>query len=264
MSDGAPIHACPRCDAQLRLASEPPAGAFRLRCPNCGEVFTVGAAPVAPLPPPPPAASPRSPANATPGGYGPAWVCEPRADFAGRLADGLRAVGFIPEIIAGANSAAGSAPPRLAFVSAYHIASGNGIWLRLLSTVPRPRLVLLGEIHSARRYHRPPDGLYGADAYFEEPADPSHYESALRECLGLSPPAAAAVEDDAGAMTLARELFTEMLLDQSAALGAMDSAAARAHCAPEMASRRAMLEQTFPGRGPLIDSLFESYLRLKG
>ena len=252
------IHTCTACGAQLRTAAPPPPGPFRLACPSCKAIFLVEPpsdrhASAASLTAPDTSASP----------YGEVWVCEPRESFAVRLAGALKKIGFAPTVITGPNEPAGAAYPKLALVSSFYLALPDGLWGRQQRAEPRPRLILLGEIHNANRYHRNPDRLYGADAYLEELPDDARLETALRERLGLRAPGPAPGAEDPAALKLAREMFSEIIMQSSDILGSLDAAGAAAHCAPEIERNRRHLEERFPGSGGLIVAMFNDYLRLK-
>ena len=252
------IHTCTACGAQLRTAQPPPPGPFRLACPSCKAVFLVE---------PPAVEHAAAPALATSTSidspYGGVWVCEPRESFAQRLAHALQKIGFAPTVITGPNAPAGEPFPKLALVSSFYLAMPDGLWGRLQNAEPRPRLILLGEIHNANRYHRTPDQLYGADAYLEELPDDARLETALRERLGLRAPEPPPGGDDPAALKLAREMFSDLIMQNSDALSALDAAGAAAHCAEEVERGRFHLEGRYPGAGGLIVAMFNDYLRLK-
>ncbi len=255
---GSAVYTCTACGAQLRTAQPPPPGSFRLACPSCKAVFlvepAVQAGQIAPA-----LAAPTS--SASP--YGGVWVCEPREDFAGRLARALHKIGFEPTVITGPNEPSGMPIPRLALVSSFYLAMPDGLWGRLQSAEPRPRLILLGEIHNANRYHRTPDRLYGADAYLEELPDDARLETALRERLGLRAPDPPPDGDDPAALKLAREMFSDLIMQNSDTLSGLDAGGAAIHCADEVERGRRHLEERFPGAGGLIVAMFNDYLRLK-
>jgi hypothetical protein len=254
---------CPGCAALLQPAQPLPRGDFRLACPACGRIFQVNATPEElpeALAEELPRAEPvRPPA---PEGYGEAWICEPRLEFSRRLDRALSRIGFKPYVIHNGDDPGERELPRLALVSSLLLAQPGGLWQRLTSASPRPRLVLLGEIHNLRRYHRSPVQLYGADAYLEELEDDAQLETALREQIGLSAPPPEPV-DNAAAVTLARQLFSDIILQHSDALSAMDGAAAREFCAGEMDYGRQLLDGRYPGCGGLLETIFNDYLRLK-
>lgn len=251
---------CPQCQAVLQPAMAPPEGDFRLACPLCAHVFQVSGTPETPeeLPEAEPVASPEPEQP----GYGEAWICEPRAAFSSRLSQALSRIGFAPHIMHNGSDSLGRALPKLALVSSYFLAEPGGLWQRLTSASPRPRLVLLGEIHNIRRYHRDPANLYGADAYLEELEGDEPLETALREQLGLSSPPAEP-QDNAAAMTLARQLFSDLIMQHSEALSPLDGAGARDYCAADLDYNRQLLEMRYPGNGALLEGIFNDYLRLK-
>jgi hypothetical protein len=252
---------CPQCQAVLQPAMAPPAGDFRLACPVCAHVFQVSGTPESPeeLPEAEPVASPEPEQS----GYGEAWIYEPRAAFSGRLSQALRNIGFAPRIMNNGGDPPGGALPKLALVSSYFLAEPGGLWQRLTSASPRPRLVLLGEIHNIHRYRRNPAQLYGADAYLEELERDDQLETALREQLGLSTPPPEPFLDNAAAMTLARQLFSDLIMQHSESLSALDGAGARDYCAADLDYNRQLLDQRYPGAGPLLEGIFNDYLRLK-
>jgi hypothetical protein len=260
--NGTPFQiSCPSCRSVLQPAEAPPTGDFRLACPVCAHVFQVSATPETPEELP--EAEPVAPPEPEAAGYGEAWICEPRAEFSARLDKALRNIGFIPRIVKnGGELAPGQSYPKLALVSSYLLAEPGGLWQRLTTATPRPRLVLLGEIHNIHRYRRNPAQLYGADAYLEELEEDGPLETALREQLGLSAPAAEPQASPA-AMTLARQLFSDLIMQHSESLSAMDGPAAREFCAADLAYNRQLLEQRYPGNGPLLEGIFNDYLRLK-
>ena len=252
------VYTCTACSSQLRTSQPPPPGPFRLACPSCKAVFLIQP-PAALLPPAPAFNAPAS--SESP--YGTVWVCEPRESFALRLAQALHKIGFAPTVITGPNAPAGAPLPKLALVSSFYIAMPDGLWGRLQNAEPRPRLILLGEIHNPNRYHRNPDRLYGADAYLEELPDDARLETALRERLGLRAPEPPPGGDDPAALKLAREMFSDLIMQNSDALSGLDAAGAAVHCAEEIERGRCHLEERFPGAGGLIVAMFNDYLRLK-
>jgi predicted Zn finger-like uncharacterized protein len=186
------IAACPRCAARYRIEKEKLRGdGVRLRCAKCDAVFRVR----------PPAedevevvaAAVEAPRAAAPRIEAPAVVAPSAAEAPTDLAAELVLIGIpSPETAKRLETALASWGLRAAVV-----ADGVEAMLEIQRKLPRaavlsaalPRMygfqvceivkrneslssisvVLVGSIHNQDRYRRPPEELYGADAYVEEP-----------------------------------------------------------------------------------------------
>jgi predicted Zn finger-like uncharacterized protein len=186
------IAACPRCAARYRIEKEKLRGdGVRLRCAKCDAVFRVR----------PPAedevevvaAAVEAPRAAAPRIEAPAVVAPSAAEAPTDLAAELVLIGIpSPETAKRLATALASWGLRAAVV-----ADGVEAMLEIQRKLPRaavlsaalPRMygfqvceivkrneslssisvVLVGSIHNQDRYRRPPEELYGADAYVEEP-----------------------------------------------------------------------------------------------
>jgi len=174
------IAACPECGARYRIdpAKLPAAGA-RLRCSRCQAVFRVApeaaAAEARPVATSAPQASP--PAGRREPGRGAAeievLVAHPESAFAKGICDALGGWGLragyaqdgveailqiqraLPRIVV-----LDAALPKMFGFEVCELMKRN----EQLRSIP---VVLVGAIHDRERYRRPPQDLYGADAYVE-------------------------------------------------------------------------------------------------
>ena len=209
------IAACPRCAARYRIEKEKlrPEG-VKLRCSRCQAVFrvrppneeadpaadVVGAdatavapaptrrvAPVevAPAPGPAPAAAPAADATGDL-----VLVALPDAELAKRTEETLRSWGLRTACVSDGVEAILEIQrqlPRAALLSA---ALPRMYGFQICELMKRNEslreigVVLIGSIHHPDRYRRPPNELYGADVYVEEPDLPDGLRPAL-ERLGL-------------------------------------------------------------------------------
>ena len=224
------IAACPRCAARYRIEKEKlRAEGVKLRCSRCQAVFRVRSpeatdvdttAAVAPPtrhvePAPEPAPPPLDAAADL------VLVALPDAALAKRTEEALRSWGLRTASVSDGVEAMLEIQrqlPRAALLSA---ALPRMYGFQICELVKRNDslreigVVLIGSIHHPDRYRRPPNELYGADAYVEEPDLPDALRPAL-ERLGLgtrhtpapaapaerrasraASPAAAPVRDDA-------------------------------------------------------------------
>ncbi len=167
------IAACPKCGSRYRIEREriEPAGA-RLRCSRCEVVFRVrppseGVAPAA-VP-----SAPRAPEKRAPGPR--MLVATPNADLGKETCAALERWGFETALVHDGVEAMLEVQrqlPRAIVVNA-NLPGMYGFQIcemvKRNESLRRIHVVLIGAIHAADRYRRPPDDLYGADAYLEEP-----------------------------------------------------------------------------------------------
>lgn len=163
------IASCPKCAARYRIEREriEPAGA-RLRCSRCQVVFRVR--PPGNAPPPAPA-SPQ-PKQAT----GPrVLLATPNEDVAKETRAALERWGFEAVVVHDGVEALLEIQrqlPRAVIVNA-DLPGMYGFeiceMVKRNESLRAIHAVLIGAIHAPERYRRPPDELYGADAYLEEP-----------------------------------------------------------------------------------------------
>jgi predicted Zn finger-like uncharacterized protein len=177
------IAGCPTCAARYRIdtAKLRPEGA-RLRCSRCETVFRVQPTPESPAtakPAPAPAAKP-APAPATKPAPAEATdpartvlVAHPEVALGKAVADALRSWGLSPLLVHDGVEALlqiqrtlpravvlDAALPKMFGFQVCEVMKRN----EQLRAIP---VVLIGAIHRADRYRRPPEEIYGADAYLE-------------------------------------------------------------------------------------------------
>ena len=110
----------------------------------------------------------------------------------------LKARGFEVSVTSSGEDAVGWAlarPPQILFVGAMldDILGFEVIErLRMTESCASARMVLIGAIYRAYRFHASPKNLYGADAYIEEGIVEEDLDSVLRELLEVRPSAATA------------------------------------------------------------------------
>lgn len=205
------IAACPRCAARYRIEKEKlrPEG-VKLRCSRCQAVFrvrppneaadpaadVVGADATAVAPPPArqaaaaeaaPVLAPASEAEAT-GDL--VLVALPDAELAKRTEETLRSWGLRTAYVNDGVEAMLEIQRQLPRVALLSAALPRMFGFQICELVKRNEslretgVVLIGSVHHPDRYRRPPNELYGADAYVEEPDLPEGLRPAL-ERLGL-------------------------------------------------------------------------------
>ena len=211
------IAACPRCAARYRIEKEKlrPDG-VRLRCAKCDAVFRVrppdeagsdaplrAEVPVAePAPPRPSPAAKAAPSRAAaPPAREPVARPEaeegdlvligmPDADAGKDLEEALRGWGMRATVVSDGVEAILEIQRKLPRVAVLSAALPRMYGFQICELVKRNeslraiRVVLVGSIHHPDRYRRPPEELYGADAYVEEPDLPDGLLPALQR-LGL-------------------------------------------------------------------------------
>jgi predicted Zn finger-like uncharacterized protein len=180
------IAGCPRCGARYRIAREQirPEG-VRLRCQRCEAAFRVRA-PVPPATAAAPAAASAPPADRE----RLVVLADPDPERSKRIAaalgaaglevmlahDGVEAILTIQRVLPRAVILNASLPKMFGFQICELMKRNESL---------RPIGVLLvGSVHRAERYRRPPTDLYGADAYLEEP-DVAEAALAELERMGL-------------------------------------------------------------------------------
>jgi predicted Zn finger-like uncharacterized protein len=188
--DGAMIAGCPTCAARYRIdtAKLRPEGA-RLRCSRCETVFRVqpsAESPATPAPTPAARTAPSAPASVPArAGAAPArpakaadpartvLVAHPEVALGKTLADALQSWGLTPLLVHDGVEALlqiqrtlpravvlDAALPKMFGFQVCEMMKRN----EQLRSIP---VVLIGAIHRADRYRRPPEEIYGADAYLE-------------------------------------------------------------------------------------------------
>jgi predicted Zn finger-like uncharacterized protein len=184
------IAGCPRCGARYRIAREQirPEG-VRLRCQRCEAAFRVRA-PALPVATSPPVAA-VAPSEAAPNRERLVVLADPDPERAKVIAAALKAAGLevmlahdgveailtIQRVLPRAVILNASLPKMFGFQICELMKRNES--LRDIG------VLLVGSVHRAERYRRPPTDLYGADAYLEEP---DVAEAALAELrsMGLS------------------------------------------------------------------------------
>jgi predicted Zn finger-like uncharacterized protein len=211
------IAACPRCAARYRIEKEKLRGdGVRLRCAKCDAVFRVRppaeeeaiveAAPIearrAPAPAPAvPAPAPRveAPAPVRPlGDDAPTDLAAelvligiPSPETAKRLETALVGWGLRAAVVADGVEAMLEIQRKLPRAAVLSAALPRMYGFQVCEIVKRNEslsnisVVLVGSIHNQDRYRRPPEELYGADAYVEEPDLPDGLLPVLQR-LGIS------------------------------------------------------------------------------
>jgi predicted Zn finger-like uncharacterized protein len=181
------IAGCPRCGARYRIAREQirPEG-VRLRCQRCEAAFRVRA-PALPVA----TSTPAAPSEAPPNRERLVVLADPDPERAKVIAavlsaaglevmlahDGVEAILTIQRALPRAVILNASLPKMFGFQICELMKRNES--LRDIA------VLLVGSVHRAERYRRPPTDLYGADAYLEEP---DVAEAALVElrAMGLS------------------------------------------------------------------------------
>jgi predicted Zn finger-like uncharacterized protein len=204
------IAACPRCAARYRIEKEKlrPDG-VRLRCAKCEAVFRVrppeesegavapaeeprAAAPAAraqAAAAPAAAAVERSHADEAEGAL--VLIGMPDADAGKDLEEALRGWGLRATLVSDGVEAILEIQRKLPRVAVLSAALPRMYGFQICELVKRNEslreigVVLVGSIHHPDRYRRPPEELYGADAYVEEPDLPDGLLPALQR-LGLA------------------------------------------------------------------------------
>ena len=183
------IAACPKCAARYRIAKEKLGHAgVRLRCTRCRAVFRVRA--------PQASAGAGDPANDVSGVGGNAplvLVALPCEDLAKRTGEALREAGLRAAVVHDGVEAMleiqrqlpdavllAATLPRMYGFQVCEVVKRNESLRSIL-------VVLAGAVHHQGRYRRPPEELYGADAYLEEPDLPEALMPLLEERGLLSP-----------------------------------------------------------------------------
>ena len=204
------IAACPRCAARYRIEKEKlRAEGVKLRCSRCQAVFRVRppaegeepadaaasaaaettAARQPALEPAPPPAAPAAPEAA---GGDLVLVALPDAELAKRTEEALRSWGLRTASVTDGVEAMLEIQRQLPKAALLSAALPRMYGFQICELVKRNEslreigVVLIGSIHHPDRYRRPPNDLYGADAYVEEPDLPDSLHPAL-ERLGLAP-----------------------------------------------------------------------------
>ncbi len=197
------IAACPKCSTRYRVDPQKlgPEGA-RLRCTSCESVFRVQpptAAAEAPkavavpvtAPPAASAASPAGPAPETPVDSARAvLVADSDVENGKRTAAAIAGWGLHPLLVHDGVEAILAIQRNLPAVAVIDAALPKMFGFQVCEMVKRNEslkyinIVLVGAIHHADRYRRPPSDLYGADSYIEQPDLPSGLRPLL-ERLGL-------------------------------------------------------------------------------
>jgi predicted Zn finger-like uncharacterized protein len=202
------IAACPRCAARYRIEKEKlRAEGVKLRCSRCQAVFRVRP----PLEVAEPAAAPAVPAAAREQAAEPAaapapaeaagelvLVALPDAELAKATEEALRGWGLRTASVSDGVEAILEIQRQLPRVALLSAALPRMYGFQICELVKRNEslrgigVVLIGSIHHPDRYRRPPNELYGADAYVEEPDLPEALRPALERLgLGTRRPAAA-------------------------------------------------------------------------
>jgi predicted Zn finger-like uncharacterized protein len=211
------IAACPRCAARYRIEKEKlrPDG-VRLRCAKCEAVFrvrppeggdapardedAVGEAPASARGAPrgeapavragaPPAAAERT-ASRQADGSDLVLIGMPDAEAGKDLEEALRGWGLRAAVVGDGVEAMLEIQRKLPRVAVLSAALPRMYGFQICELVKRNEslreigVVLVGSIHHPDRYRRPPEELYGADAYVEEPDLPDGLLPALQR-LGL-------------------------------------------------------------------------------
>ena len=211
------IAACPRCAARYRIEKEKLRGdGVRLRCAKCDAVFRVrppaeeeGIVEAAPIEAPRPAPAPVPVAAPAPRTLAPAPVHPigddaptdlaaelvligiPSPETAKRLETALVGWGLRAAVVADGVEAMLEIQRKLPRAAVLSAALPRMYGFQVCEIVKRNEslsnisVVLVGSIHNQDRYRRPPEELYGADAYVEEPDLPDGLLPVLQR-LGIS------------------------------------------------------------------------------
>jgi CheY-like chemotaxis protein len=184
---------CPACRRYYRIAAGPPAPGTRMRCSQCGEVFSPASATSEPgaavaVPAPAPIPVPPEP------GRGRVLVATDGADFQSLIGEVLAAAGFtLRETRSGEETwaALGSWRPHVALldvalpgVPAFELCDR----VRADNGLSGTGLILIASVFQQTRYKRAPTSLYGADDYIEK----HHIRDSLPDKVARLLPAGAA------------------------------------------------------------------------
>ena len=206
------IAACPKCSARYRVDPEKLGAGARLRCTKCEAVFRVQAPkadPVVAVPQAPEpdvvaaAHSPQAPAAPAPetpqDGARSVLVADPDIENGKRTAAAIASWGLNPLLVHDGVEAILAIQRNLPAVAVIDAALPKMFGFQICEMVKRneslrsTKIVLIGAIHHADRYRRPPSELYGADSYLEQPDLPNGLASVL-EGFGLTTQASAPSE----------------------------------------------------------------------
>jgi predicted Zn finger-like uncharacterized protein len=223
------IAGCPKCAARYRIDRDKLVdGAVRLRCTKCEAVFRVRAPeepsdppqPAAPISVPspapvaapaaappelkpvapvaeqaaPPISEPDTPSEPT----GPrVLVATPDLDLAKQVGDWLGSAGYTPILVHDGSQAMLEIQRQLPEVAVLAADLPKMFGFQVCEVVQRNEslnhihVILVGAIHHPDRYRRPPEEIYGADAYIEAPDLPEGLRALLGEAgIGSGEPVA--------------------------------------------------------------------------
>jgi len=246
---------CPNCLKRYRL-QQTQARLLRVRCKGCGSEFLVS-----------PTTGPRHEIlgreeRAT------AVVADIQRDFRNLVIDLLNDQGFHLFIVEEGDRALATVmeqKPRLLLVNPY-LPGLLGVDLiariRAEVSVP-PIIILMGAIHSSRRYHRRPQSLYGADDYLDEGSSEAVILRKLAFHLEISLKGNHLGEGaDAESLRLARSVFADLLVyDPDRMVQVRDVPDFFRLFADEAAEGRRYLEHRRPGAGEYLSRVVQHYLR---
>ncbi len=134
--------------------------------------------------------------------------------------------------------------------------------LRELGRAPKA-ILLMGAIHSSRRYHRRPESLYGADDYLEE----GYTEQAVLRKLAyhlhlpLSVDSSSASSKDCESLRLARSVFADLMVYHPEKIARIKDAPGFFAAFPQETSEaRRYLEGKKAGAGELLAEVVSQYV----
>jgi CheY-like chemotaxis protein len=207
---------CPNCLKRYRL-NESQAKLVRIRCRGCGGEFLAS-----------PSLDPRHEVSAR-HATDTAVVADIQRDFRSVLVEILVRMGFRIVVAEDGLTALREIQehrPRLLLVNPY-LPELMGIELvaRLRAEGIAPQtIILLGAIHSSKRYRRRPESLYGADDYLDEGGSDEAIMSKIEYHLHMPPSAHRhAAGEDEEAMRLARSVFADLLVYDPARMAQVQS-----------------------------------------
>ncbi len=245
---------CPNCLRRYRL-NESQAKLLRIRCRGCGAEFL---------------ASLSSDARHELSGRGAgatAIVADIQRDFRSTLVELLLGLGchiVVAEDGLTALKEIQTQRPRLLLVNPYlPELMGTDLIARIREeeAVP-PTIILLGAIHTSKRYRRRPESLYGADDYLDEGGSDDAIIRKIEFHLHLpASPARSSAGGDEESLRLVRSVFTDLLVCDPARMAQVKTPEQFFSLfRDEAAEGKRYIESRLPGASSLLGDVVANYL----